>query len=52
MAPAPPAEPVYRHRAERWESGCEITIDDGCGRELSARIGNVSNGAAGLFEIF
>ena len=36
--------PEYRHRAERWEIDCEITIDDGCGRELSARLGNVSEG--------
>ena len=32
----------YRHRAERWEIDCDIAIDDGCGRELSARLGNLS----------
>lgn len=36
--------PEYRHRAERWEIDCDIAIDDGCGRELSARLGNVSAG--------
>ena len=44
MAQAALAQPVYRHRAERWELDCEITIDDGCGRELSARLGNLSDG--------
>ena len=44
MAQAAALEPVYRHRAERWEIDGEITIDDGCGRELNARLGNVSEG--------
>lgn len=44
MAQPALAEPIYRHRAERWEIDCEITIDDGCGRELAARLGNVSDG--------
>lgn len=35
-------QPIYRHRAERWELDCDIVIDDGCGRELAARLGNLS----------
>lgn len=30
--------------AERWEIDSDIAIEDGCGRELSARLGNVSDG--------
>ena len=44
MAQTALQQPEYRHRAERWELDCDITIDDGCGRELSARLGNLSAG--------
>ena len=44
MATAAFAPLEYRHRADRWEMDCDIVIDDGCGRELEARLGNISAG--------
>jgi hypothetical protein len=38
------APPVYRHRSERWETTGDITVADDCGRELVARLGNISDG--------
>jgi len=32
-----------RRRPERWDASGEITVDDGCGRELYARLGNISD---------
>ncbi len=39
-----PAPPQYRHRADRWEVEGDITVEDDCGRELKARLGNISTG--------
>lgn len=38
------SEPAYPHRPERWEASGEILVDDGCGQELSAQLGNISEG--------
>lgn len=37
-------KPVYRHRPERWEVEGDIMVADECGRELHARLGNISAG--------
>jgi positive regulator of sigma E activity len=37
------ALPAYQRRAERWDCDAEITIEDDCGRQLMARLGNISD---------
>lgn len=42
MAKLMQASSAYQSRPERWEAAGEIVVDDGCGHELTAWLGNIS----------
>jgi PilZ domain len=34
----------YYNRPERWECDVDVTVQDDCGRELTGRLANISEG--------
>ena len=44
MQPSTSEERRYVARPPRWECDAEITVADDCGRELMARLANISEG--------
>jgi PilZ domain len=37
-------EEPFTSRPARWECNADITVNDDCGRELTGRLGNISEG--------